>query len=216
MKRIPLFLIIAFVLSSFIGCNNDKQRQDFIINLNDSTEALIQTDSFARFRDTLIGKFDGKQIDTLICEPIGPRSPKEDGIWGNWYFKWRVYTTKGTVKELVLNRYTTDIKFIKESDLDGNGTEEWSFITFWPMSNWMLYRCFTYYEGEWRLITKPTPTWRGHFETLNDGDPELIPASEIAQPSKNKGYVNIKFSDVRNDGDFLVIDTVIKVSFLPV
>ncbi len=85
----------------------------------------------AQYRDTLIANFNGLEIDTLICEPMDSMNPDYRGF----HYKWRVFTKNKTVKDLILENKTIGIHFVYEGDLDGNGTEEWGYVTEWPTSN---------------------------------------------------------------------------------
>lgn len=171
-------------------------------------------DSLAQYRDTLIGKFNGIEIDTLICEPIDSLSPIKNGTYGGCHYEWRVYTTNGTVKDLIVGN-TIGIDFIKEGDLDGNGTEEWGYVTQWPTSMWMCYHAFTNINGEWQQIIEPTPIWIPHLDQ-QDSLYYTIREEDILQPSEKSEFIKVKFSDVRNNGeDFLLIDTLIQVNPRP-
>lgn len=74
-----------------------------------------------------MGILNGRGIDTLIAEPIG----EKDSVW---YFKWRVFTKNNSVKPLIIDN-TIGIHFVYEGDLDGNGTDEWGYVTEWETSN---------------------------------------------------------------------------------
>lgn len=194
-----LSYLTVFILSlSFIGCENKRSETE-------------QTDSLAQYRDTLIGKFNGIEIDTLICEPIDSLSPIEYGRYGGCHYEWRVYTTNGTVKDLIVGN-TIGINFIKEGDLDGNGTEEWGYVTQWPTSQWMGYDAFTNINGEWQHIIEPTSIWLPHLDP-QDSIYYTIKKEDILQPSEKTEFIKVKFIDIRNNGeDFLLIDTLIRVN----
>lgn len=133
-----------------------------------------------------------------------------DEWFGGKHFQWRVYTTNGTVKDLIIG-ITERIDFIREGDLDGNGTEEWGYVSRYPTSQWENYHIFIATNKEWKPLIDPTPIWESHLDTTESG---TITPNDIAQPSEMKGYVNIKFSEIRNnseDFDFLLIDTLIQV-----
>lgn len=192
-------LIYSSLLISVVACGAKLQRQ---------TQTI---DSLAQYRDTLIGKFNGIEIDTLICEPIDSLSPMIDEWFGGKHFQWRVYTTNGTVKDLIVEN-TIGIEFIKEGDLDGNGTEEWGYVTQWPTSMWMCYHAFTNINGEWQHIIEPTPIWLPHLDP-QDSIYYTIKQEDILQPSEKTEFIKVKFSDIRNNGeDFLLIDTLIQVN----
>ena len=197
MKKLT-YIFLLIVSFSIIGCENKRCETE-------------QTDSLAQYRDTIIGRFNGIDIDTLICEPIDSLSPKEDGTYGGCHYEWRVYTTNGTVKDLIVGN-TIGINFIKEGDLDGNGTEEWGYVTQWPTSMWMCYHAFTNINGEWQHIIEPTPIWIPHLDQ-QDSLYYTIREENILQPSEKSEFIKVKFSHVRNNGeDFLIIDTLIMLN----
>jgi len=196
MKKLIYFSLLIFA----VACVSKSQQSTHI------------DDSLAQYSDTLIGRFNGIDIDTLISEPIDSLSPLEDGQYGGCHYKWRVYTTNGTVKDLIIEN-TIGIDFIKEGDLDGNGTEEWGYVTQWPTSLWMCYHVYTANNGKWKPLINPTPIWLSHIDITEETKEGTITYNDIAQAYEKKGYVNIKFSDVRNNGeDFLLIDTLIQVN----
>lgn len=195
-KLVYIFLLI--VSFTIIGCENKFCETE-------------QTDSLTQYRDTLMGKFNGIEIDTLISEPIDSLSPMIDEWFGGKHFQWRVYTTNGTVKDLIIGN-TIGIDFIKEGDLDGNGTEEWGYVTQWPTSQWMCYHAFTNINGEWQHINEPTSIWLPHLDP-QDSAYYTTRKEDILQPSEKPEYIKVKFSDIRNNGeDFLLIDTLIRVN----
>ncbi|GEM_PF-1370961 len=198
MKKLIYFAILIFA----VACGSKTQHISPRVD-----------DSLAQYRDTLIGRFNGIDIDTLICEPIDSLSPMTDEWFGGKHFQWRVYTTNGTVKDLIIGN-TERIDFIKEGDLDGNDTEEWGYVSQYPTSQWENYHSFTAINKEWKPLIDPTPIWESHID-ITGATEGTITYDDIAKPSHKKGYgyVDIKFSDIRNNGeDFLLIDTVFQVT----
>lgn len=172
-------------------------------------QSSLVIDSLAQYRDTLVGRFNGLEIDTLVCEPAG--KPLIDELFGKLYLEWRVYTTRNTVKEFKVGN-TIGLNFVEEGDLDGNGTEEWGFIGEWVSSTWTSYSIFTAVNGKWKLLIEPTRLWMNHLEPKDEYWPDNFTADEIARPSDRKGYVRIKYSDVINDvTEWVVVDTVTRV-----
>ena len=58
-------------------------------------------------------------------------------------------------------------------------------------------------------MIEPTSIWLGHI----GGYENEILSEEIIQRSAKKGFVKVKFSDIRNDGaDFLIRDTLIRIN----
>lgn len=224
MRKILYFLLLFISFCSFFCCKKEPLKESSIeisdvpqnrIEIYENGEERSDTPSIALYRDTLIGIFDGKNKDLLISEPIPesyvPIQKMNDehyDIYSGWFYKWKVYTQKGTVKEKIIDN-TIGITFVKEGDLDGDGKDEWGYMTEWPTSNWMGYYIFKNYNGKWKYMIEPTSIWLGH---IGEEENEILP-EEIIQRSKKKGFVQVKFSDIRNEGaDFLIIDTLIRVN----
>jgi len=193
MKRLPIFVISLLMLSAF-GCGSKHESKE--------------SDNLAQYRDTLIGNFNGLEIDTIICEPMDSLNPNYKGF----HYKWRVFTKNKTVKDLILENKTIGIHFVYEGDLDGNGTDEWGYVTEWETSNWMCYHAFTNINGEWQHIIEPTNIWLPHLDP-QDSISYRISKEDILQSSEDSGFLKVKFSDVRNNGeDFLIVDTLIMLN----
>lgn len=194
-KRFASLLLGVSILLCFFSCNLSSSTSE--------SQKKHKTDSISQYRDTIVGKFNGIDIDTLICEPIGKLI--EDELFGEFYTEWRAYTVKGTVKELKIGN-TIGIEFVNEGDLDGNKTEEWGFLTQWPTSSWTVYELFTFDEGKWKLMVEPIRIWRDHLETS-------FLESDIAQPSEKEGSIKIKTSDVIDEvTNWIVIDTIVSIN----
>ena len=215
-----------------IGCNKTTKNKMSDSTFVEDNRIIVEPDDtvqpvnaeqpvaevpISQLRDTLIGKFDGKNKDMLISEPIlesyepiQKMNEKYYDVYSGWFYKWRVYTQKGTVKEKIIEN-TTGIKFIKEGDVDGDGKDEWGYVSEWPTSQWMRYNLYHNDNGRWELLIEPTSVWLPHIDpqdTLYGGHT----AEDLIQKSDKKGFLKVKFSDVRNDGgDFLLIDTLIRI-----
>lgn len=193
MKKLPIILLC---LTWLCACEREDKQQ------------TTDLEYMAQYRDTLIGRFDGIDIDTLICEPMDSLNPNYKGF----HYKWRVFTKNKTVKDLILENKTIGIHFVYEGDLDENGTDEWGYVTEWETSNWMCYHAFTNKRGKWEHIIEPTPIWLPHIES-DDSLYYTIDKEDILQSSEDSGFLKVKFSDVRNNGeDFLIIDTLIMLN----
>lgn len=151
--------------------------------------------------DTLVGKFDGSVIDTLICEPAGPLI--KDSLMGEFCQEWTVRTINGSVDNIIIGN-TFGIKFIKVGDLDGNGTEEWGFVTEWN-SSLTSFELFTAVNSKWKLLTDPIIIWEDHLNTV-------FTESDIARPSHKRGYIRVKTSVSDSDlGGWTLTDTIVPV-----
>lgn len=162
------------------------------------------SDPLAQYKDSIIGNFDGSNIDTLIAEPTDTTIDRS--LWS-----WRIYGKSNTVDTLILSQRFI-VRLIQEGDLDGNGTDEWGYVTEWETSNWMCYHAFTNKRGKWEHIIEPTNIWLPHLDP-QDSLSYRISKEDILQPSDNSGFLKVKFSDVRNNGeDFLIVDTLIMLN----
>jgi lipoprotein len=164
MKHLPIFLIIGLILFCACGCRSKSESKE--------------SNNLAQYRDTLIRNFNGLEIDTLICEPMDSLNPNYKGF----HYKWRVFTKNKTVKDLILENKTIGIHFVYEADLDGNGTDEWGYVTEWETSNWMCYHAFTNKRGKWEHIIEPTNIWLPHLDP-QDSISYRISKEDILQPS---------------------------------
>lgn len=215
MNKIILTDILFAVVSILISCDQNKASQNY-----PEDEAIADSVEFARkslefYRDTLIGKFDGVHTDTLVAEPVGEKEDQDYPIKGctGWYWNWRVFTTGGTVNELTLDHHTVGIRFVKEGDLNGDGTDEWGYVTEWPTSMWMLYNTFTFCDGCWAEFIPSFSVYLPHIEIKDfESGRYYRYAADLVSKGNSNGFVHIKFSDVRNEGaDFLQIDTIISI-----
>lgn len=151
----------------------------------------------AQYRDTIVGKFNGVDIDTLICEPI-------DTIRERAYWDWQIYSKNNTVDNLMLTQRFM-VKMIQEGDLDGNGTDEFGVRRESNAGTWDNYCVYTYDKGEWKYLIVPIWTYSDHFYTdLNNGD-------DIVERTNQSDLVRVRFSDIRND-DFCIVDTLIPIA----
>lgn len=160
MKTLP-FAILMFIMLLSCG-NNTQQRPD---------------DFLCQYRDTLIGKFNSIDIDTLICEPLDSL----DSDYKGFHYKWRVFTKNGTVRPLTIDNQTIGIHFVTEEDLDRNGTDEWGYVTEWETSNWMNYHLFTNQNGEWQHMIEPIPIYTPHLDSLLAKDAITQPTADSRQ-----------------------------------
>lgn len=196
MKKAIVFPIICL---AFIACNNtDKGNVD-----NGSYEPYQEErvgesvyDDMAHVNlDTLIGCFDGKKIDTLICEAIDSCTV-------------RLYSTSGRIMPLQIDN-VFGVFVLTEGDLDGNGTDEFGVRTEGFMGNWRDYSVYTLgKDGNWKYLIPPIIVHADDFyETLSCG-------TNVVMQSEQKGYVDVHFSSWRND-EICLVDTVIKVNPQP-
>ena len=182
MKHLPIFLISLILLSAF-GCESKHQSEE--------------SDSLAQYRDTIIGNFNGNNIDTLIAEPI-------DTTVDRSLRTWRIYGKNNTVDTLILSQRFA-VRLIQEGDLDGNGTDEFGIRREAEAGTWDNYCVYTYDKGEWKYLINPIWTYSDHYYTdLNNGN-------DVVESTNHPDLVRVRFSDIRND-DFCIVDTLIPIA----
>ena len=181
MRSLPI-ISYAFMVLCLVGCN--KQNKTNI-------------DTLAQYRDSIIGKFDGNNIDTLIAEPIDTTIDRS--LWS-----WRIYGKSNTVDTLILSQRFI-VRLIQEGDLEGDGTDEFGVRRETDAGTWDNYCIYTYDKGEWKYLIEPIWTYTDHFYTdLNKG-------KDVVERANQSGYVTVRFSDIRNDG-FCIVDTLIPIA----
>ena len=129
-----------------------------------SKHQSAESDPLAQYRDTLIGNFNGMEIDTLICDladtlPMG--------------YRYEIHSLNNTVLPLALENADIPMRLLNEGDLDGNGTDEIGFIHYQNGSGcWGNYIVLTY-QGGWKVLYSPYAhsLWLGltdmTFETVD-------------------------------------------------
>lgn len=191
----PILIVLCLVASCTKGGSSS------------TSSATPVIDSLAQYRDTMVGNFNGSQIDTLICEPIDNLST--DSAYGGWHYLWKVYSAQGTVKDLIIDN-TTGIHFTNMGDLDFDGADEFGFVTEWPTSNWMNLRVYSYKNGNGRLLYEPQGIWLPHIEKEDDYYAGYC-IKDLTTAYKPDS-VKVKYSTVINDGeDFVVLDTILPI-----
>lgn len=179
MNRLPIS-IIGLIIFCACGCRSK-----------------YHSDPLAQYRDTIIGNFEGNNIDTLIAEPIDTTIDRS--LWN-----WRIYGKNNTVDTMILSQ-RFDVRLIQEGDLDGNGTDEFGVRREAEAGTWDNYCVYTYDKGEWKYLIKPIWTYSAHFYTdLNNGN-------DVVEGTNHPDLVRVQFSDIRND-DFCIVDTIIPIA----
>ena len=178
-------------------------------NENIITEIETPTDFFRSIntvvvhdeRDTIIGNFTGKGLDTLyvVCD-----TTKGDGD------KWQYYAksnNKAIPKLNMWGYHSIQPKLVNEGDLDGNGTCDVGYLHTWINSQWRTYRVFSLINGHWCYLINPS------HEYMETG--ELIRGSskEIVEPYK-KGWVKVNYQTQGVGATFK--DTIVKPDYSPI
>ena len=151
-------------------------------------------------RDTIVGNFTGKGLDTLYVVA----SERDTSVDYELSVKYYAVSNNPKIPRVELYGYPNVApRLVFEGDLDGNGTDEWGYLHTWLNSQWRYYRVFTLVNGRWRYLLKS--------DKLNT--PEWFRASgkDIVEPSGKKGYVKINYGTF--GPEFEMLDTIEKVTF---
>lgn len=162
----------------------------------------IQTIDAHDERDTIVGNFTGKSIDSLwVAEKeIYGESPIPIAV--KYYM---VSNNKRIPKIELYGIMQAPPKLVNEGDLDGNGTSEVGYLHTAENSQWRQYRLFTLRNRKWRYLVEgdflDTEEWFRHAGV------------EVAQPGPRKGTVLIHYGVSYGDGSAIVKDTIVKPSY---
>ena len=148
----------------------------------ESKHKVEESDLVAKYRDTLVGCFNGVQIDTLICEltdtlPIS--------------YRHKISSQNNTVLPLSFENAEVPIQLVNEGDLDGNGTDEIGFIHYQNGAGcWGNYVVLTY-KGGWKVLYNPYihSLWLGLTDVTFD-------TVDLVQPIDSAGLILIRHFDI--------------------
>ena len=168
MKHI-LSIIFSIIITTTLGC----------VRHHKSTNDI---DPMAQYRDTIVGCFNGVDIDTLICEltdtlPIS--------------YRHKIISQKNSVLPLSIENAQIPMQLENEGDLDGNGTDEIGFIHYQNGAGcWGNYIVLTYQKG-WKVLYHPYihSLWLG----LTDVSFETV---DLVQPIDSAGLIKIRYFDI--------------------
>lgn len=163
----------------------------------------IQTIDAHDERDTIVGNFTGKSIDSLWVmekEIFG-----ESSVFPIAVKYYMVSSNKRIPRVELYGVMQAPPKLVNEGDLDGNGTCEVGYLHTAENSQWRQYRIFTLRNGKWRYLVEgeffDTEEWFRHAGV------------EVAQPGPRKGTVLIHYGVSYGDGSAIVKDTIVKPSY---
>jgi hypothetical protein len=97
---------------------------------------------------------------------------------------------------------------VNEGDLDGNGTSEVGYLPTWDMSQWRVYRVFTFINGQWRYLIRPDHEYMETGEFIRGRYIDLV------EPSIRKGWVKVHYQT--QGVNETIKDTIVKPDFSPI
>ena len=175
-----------------------------------------ETQFLDSYRDTLIGKFDGVHIDTLVAEPCGEIFVADDDEADTRCVDWRVFTTRGSVKDLIVKNVAHGIHFVPEGDLDGDGADDWGFVNYSPISTWCTYHTLSSVGGSWATLIPYFQVRTEYIKNYDDAE-DRVWLDSLVMSSDRVGFLNIRFSDWRSEEDatdgegFYEVDSVVQI-----
>jgi SanA protein len=157
-------------------------------------------------RDTIVGNFTGKGIDTIYVYTEN-HFPKKDE-----YDQYNAYYAKSNNPELpTIELWGCDDyqpMLVYEGDLDGNGKDEWGYMHTWMTSQWRTYRVYTLVGNEWRYLID------SRCQFLDTGESFRDSGFEVLEKGNRKGYVKINYMQgCVPDADCLVHDTIVPATY---
>ena len=152
-------------------------------------------------RDTIIGNFTGKGIDTLYVSY--DRNLKDE------YEPFILLASNRRIPSIRLYGIIGDPpKLVNEGDLDGNGTSEVGYLHTWNMSQWRVYRVFTFINGQWRYLISP------NHEYMETGEFIRGRYIDLVESSKRKGWVKVNYQT--QGVNETIKDTIVKPDYSPI
>lgn len=166
MKQIPyLFLLLILCITS---CGRSSKS--------------VSNDRLVQYRDTIVGRFNGADLDTLISELVDTLPIS---------YRHKIISKNNTVLPLSIENAHVPMELINEGDLDGNGTDEIGFIHYQNGAGcWGNYAVLTYQDG-WKVLYHPYihSLWLG----LTDVTFETV---DLVQPIDSAGLIKIRHFDI--------------------
>ena len=219
-------IILLLITLCFVGCKNAGKNgseeicEDSVVTCDGAEEAgkdsvivknqvgfwrQINSVDAHDERDTIVGNFTGKGIDTLFVV----RDPtKEEHEEGHFYIK------SNNAKIPKVNLWGITIappKLVNEGDLDGNGTCEVGYLPTWDVSQWRTYYIFTLVNYQWCYLVCG--------EYLDTSECFRHTGVDIAEKGPNKGEVLIHYaSEGVNESNteriYEIKDTIVRPLFI--
>ncbi len=222
-----LAILLFFGCLLFSGCgsknierNNNTSEKQETYEKKDSTDIGNQLSIFPfnddlyinsvkghDEKDTIIGNFTGKGIDTLYVESIVDCNCNLDKDYDkdehfahemdDELVKYYLSSTNPALGKVELYGYASlSPRLVNEGDLDGNGTCEVGYLPVWKLSQWRTYRIFTFKDGKWKYLISPEAEVKDEYgggSLFETGYLLRGSGYEIAAPSGKKGLVRIKY-----------------------
>lgn len=151
-------------------------------------------------RDTIFGRFNGRNIDTLHIETRKVKSGDTTKT-----VEYYAVSSRKTMPEVKLKGTPHRApKLVYEGDLDGNGTDEWGYLATGVSSQWRTYSVFTLQKGRWCYLVKSN--------RLETTDWFRCSGKEVVEKGGKKGFVKINYGFATSENS-KILDTIVKATF---
>jgi SanA protein len=196
--RVKMFFDIWF------GSEPDFSSEDELDDY-DQDEFLRGINSVAGHdeRDTIVGNFTGKGIDTIYVYTENHYPELND------YDQYTSYYAKSNNPEIpTIELWGCDQvapKLVYEGDVDSNGKDEWGYLHTWVNSQWRTYRIYTLVGNEWRFLID-------NHELLSTYEAFRSSGVDIVEKGDRKGYVKINYAKWDID-DSDIHDTIVAATY---
>lgn len=201
LARVKMFMNILFHeqedISDYEPITNQNE-EDFYEYYGIPVNTVFAHDE----RDTIVGNFTGKGIDTLY---VIKEDVEEYGVDSIVETKYYINSNNpGIPRQELYGCPICQPRLVLEGDLDGNGTDEVGYLHTWVTSQWRVYRIFTLIKGKWRYLIE------GEFLITDEGFRSRD--EEVAQPGPKKGRILIKYGRLTDNG-YEIHDTIVRPTY---
>jgi SanA protein len=198
------FARVKMFFDIWLGSKPDFASEDELDDY-DQDEFLRGINSVAGHdeRDTIVGNFTGKGIDTIYVYTENHYPELND------YDQYTSYYAKSNNPELpTIELWGCDQvspKLVYEGDVDSNGKDEWGYLHTWVNSQWRTYRIYTLVGNEWRFLID-------NHELLSTYEAFRSSGVDIVEKGDRKGYVKINYAKWDID-DSDIHDTIVAATY---
>lgn len=164
-------------------------------------QCLCSTDLLAQQNNFIVGNFTGKGMDTLFLKQtcVVPED-MEDGDGRRSYYD--AVSHNKSIPSLQIPGVWP--YFVREGDLNGDGTDEFGIVFTWWTSNWSAYYVYTLKDGQWRLLISPVDIY------LPDSEED---AESIVTSINSSQKVKITHTIMDDEGEFVKKTEIVPITF---
>lgn len=230
MKLLPSFIIFCLCMTFIVSCSNNNSDEDEICediiavdvdeeypDLEAIPEEWYALPPFMNHvlghdeRDTIVGNFTGKGMDTLYIVMREVTGDDDDlGLGVKFY----AVSNNKHIPEIELFGDPADPpKIVFEGDVDGDGRDEWGYLHTWMMSQYRLYHVYNYnpQNKKWRHLFYDTYPESQFLET---SESFRSMGYDIVEKGPRPGLIKINYMTRVMLGELK--DTIIAPTYTPI